>query len=659
MTRLLILLSICLAACGGMAAAHAQAPGASGAEAPSDTTVAAADTTLPGVAWAASLPNLTVTAARMQLPPETAPARVTVLDSSAMAQTGAASVSDLLDARAGLHVRQYGDGGLATMSLRGTGSAQTLVLLDGHPIADPQLGQLDLSLLPSVMLQSVEVMHGPASPLYGSAGMGGAVHLRTLRPSDALIARVSTSAGAFGARGGSAVVGGRTGGVSLLAAGEARTTDGDFPYRDRSAFPPRTVRRQNADRDRYTAFASARARGGMHRWHAAGWLTHAERGLPGPVVSASSSERQRDTQMRLWGGNRVQTGWGSVEASGLVQHTRLHYANPDRGIDNLARTWSADVDLQAQAPVAEAWMLTSGLNGSFGRALHPSLAASGARQWHAGAFASGLGTYGRLRLYPAVRVDAFLPPAAPTRVAVSPRLGLNLQPVDGWADLHWKAHAGRTFRMPTFNDRFWQPGGNPDLRPERGWSVDTGLHLSRARWSAEATVFANWRRDQIVWAPVRSGTWTPENEERVRARGVELSASVRQPLTSSVSLDAGLTYTYTDARNRSTPGSPSYDAPLRYLPREQAKAHASLAVGPVALNLNARYTGRRYISSDGSRYLDPFVLVDAGLRLSHRFDDVRAQLSARVDNAADTDYRAYGNRPMPPRHLRVRLMVSL
>ena len=162
-----------------------------------------------------------------------------------------------------------------------------------------------------------------------------------------------------------------------------------------------------------------------------------------------------------------------------------------------------------------------------------------------------------------------------------------------------------------------------------------------------------------MWAPVRSGTWTPENEERVRARGVELSASVRQPLTSSVSLDAGLTYTYTDARNRSTPGSPSYDAPLRYLPREQAKAHASLAVGPVALNLNARYTGRRYISSDGSRYLDPFVLVDAGLRLSHRFDDVRAQLSARVDNAADTDYRAYGNRPMPPRHLRVRLMVSL
>ena len=30
-------------------------------------------------------------------------------------------------------------------------------------------------------------------------------------------------------------------------------------------------------------------------------------------------------------------------------------------------------------------------------------------------------------------------------------------------------HYGTGFRYPTFNDLYWQPGGNPDLEPEKSW----------------------------------------------------------------------------------------------------------------------------------------------------------------------------------------------
>src|SRR6056297_3192439 len=53
-----------------------------------------ADTAEP--AWRTALPALTVTATRVPAAPSDGPARLTVLDSTALAQTGAASVSDLL-----------------------------------------------------------------------------------------------------------------------------------------------------------------------------------------------------------------------------------------------------------------------------------------------------------------------------------------------------------------------------------------------------------------------------------------------------------------------------------------------------------------------------------------------------------------------------------
>ncbi|NBC86527.1 MAG: TonB-dependent receptor [Bacteroidetes bacterium] len=610
------------------------------------------------VAWQGALPNITVTATRLPTPALSSPARIAVFDSTTIAQTAAGSVADLLEDRAGLYIRRYGETGIATMSLRGTGSAQTLVLLDGQPIADPQLGQLDLSLLPSVLLRSVEVMHGPTSALYGSSGMGGAINLQTVQPSEPLVARAETFAGAFGERGGSLLAGGQRNGVSVVAAGELRTSDNDFPYRDRAAFPPRTVQRQNADRTRYTAYASVRSNDRDRRWQTAAWLTHAERGLPRPGGAAEGRERQWDTQIRFWGRDDRQVDWGRLQTRALVQHTRLRYRNPAQNIDDTGRTWTADVDVETRTPIGSRWLATAGVSGDASVAQHPSLS-DDARQLHGGTFVSAIGTFGRLRVFPAVRADLYRPTAAAARTAVSPRIGANLQPVSSSPNLRLKAHAGRTFRMPTFNDRFWQPGGNPDLRPERGWSVDAGVHWQQSVLHAEATLFHNWRRDQIIWAPVRSGSWSPENEQRVIARGLEASTGARLLFGDRWSLDTGLTYTYTDARNRSEPGSPSYDAPLRYLPREQAKAYTTIAYGPVAVDVNARYTGRRYISSTGSRYLSPYILSDLQVRLTHTFDTVRTELSVRVDNLNGSDYRTIGNRPMPPRHLHVRLQVGL
>ena len=211
-----------------------------------------------------ALPPVTVTAER-RATAATASARVATLGREAIESTGAETVAGLLERRGGLHVKRYGAGGLATLALRGTSASQTLVLLDGHRIADPQLGQLDLSLLPTSLLEGAEVMHGAASAVHGTEGVGGAVDLQTLAPGQASRLVTSVGAGAYGERDGEVLASGSAGRLAGLALVTYGQEEGDFPYVNPALLPARTVRRRGAGRQRMALYASGAYEGDRHR----------------------------------------------------------------------------------------------------------------------------------------------------------------------------------------------------------------------------------------------------------------------------------------------------------------------------------------------------------------------------------------------------------
>ncbi|MDX1545426.1 MAG: TonB-dependent receptor [Rhodothermales bacterium] len=599
------------------------------------------------------LPGVTVTAARGAVPVAEAPARVTVLGAGALETPSTHSVADLLEARTGAFVRRYG-GGLATLALRGTGAAQTLVLIDGHRLADPQLGQLDLSLLPALLLESVEVMGGAGGALYGTDALGGVVNLRTRRPGEGPRLTLRAGAGAYGERTGSVLAAGTRGRLSGLAAAALETTEGDYPYRNRALFPPTDVPRRGADRTQNTFFGTVGYDAPRTRLRTAAWYANAERGLPTLYATASRGERQWDEHLRLWADAERRLRRGSLRLGGLVQRTALRYRNEQLGLDETGRTTLASLDAEVRLAPGRRWLAGAGLAAGLGRAAHPSLAAD-ARQGHVGAFVHGTGHYGRLLVYPALRADVYVPSGAPRMQSVNPRLGLNLRLAPG---LHAKASAGRAFRVPTFNDRFWQPGGNPRLRPEHGWTLDGGLLWAHRTGRAEVTAFASRIRDQIVWRPVQQGVWSPENVQRVRSRGIEASYEAGWRATGRLRLGGGAFYTLTDARDRSDPAAPSFGQPVRHVPRHQMKVHLEAGAGAVQIGLAGRYAGRRYVTADATDFLDPFAVIDAHVRLRHAAGPVAGALALAVENLLDRRYAVLPAQPMPPRHGRLQLTLT-
>ncbi len=68
-----------------------------------------------------------------------------------------------------------------------------------------------------------------------------------------------------------------------------------------------------------------------------------------------------------------------------------------------------------------------------------------------------------------------------------------------------RAQASRGYRIPTLNDRYWIPGGNPDLKPEDAFHAEAGLQWKhekdRRQFSIEVTTFHTWVKEWILWLP--------------------------------------------------------------------------------------------------------------------------------------------------------------
>ncbi|MGC5704179.1 TonB-dependent receptor [Pseudomonas sp. NFXW11] len=92
------------------------------------------------------------------------------------------SLTDLLQRVPGVQVaRSGGRGSLPGIYLRGTGSAQSLVLVDGQRISSSSSGDSNLQYLNIQQIERVEVLRGSRSVIYGSDAIGGVIQIFTRR----------------------------------------------------------------------------------------------------------------------------------------------------------------------------------------------------------------------------------------------------------------------------------------------------------------------------------------------------------------------------------------------------------------------------------------------------------------------------------------------
>ena len=93
---------------------------------------------------------------------------------------GALSLGEILQRKAGIELRATGGPGQPqTLFIRGAGSAQTLVLVDGLRVGSATVGTTSIEHIPLELIERIEIVKGPLSSLYGPEAIGGVIQIFT------------------------------------------------------------------------------------------------------------------------------------------------------------------------------------------------------------------------------------------------------------------------------------------------------------------------------------------------------------------------------------------------------------------------------------------------------------------------------------------------
>ncbi len=128
-----------------------------------------------------SLDAVVVTASRRLERLKDVPVATELVSRREIQESGASDLSAVLVERTGITLQGGHPVGAGVM-IQGFGSERVLVLVDGQPFIGRLSGQLDLSRIPTSMIERIEVVKGPQSTLYGSEAMGGVVNVITRSP---------------------------------------------------------------------------------------------------------------------------------------------------------------------------------------------------------------------------------------------------------------------------------------------------------------------------------------------------------------------------------------------------------------------------------------------------------------------------------------------
>ena len=438
----------------------------------------------------------------------------TVITREDLAASGALSLAEVLQRRAGVEVRATGGPGQPQgLFIRGAGTAQTLVLIDGLRAGSATVGTTSIENIPIEMIERIEVVKGPLSSLYGSEAMGGVVQIFT-RGKTVPHLFVSSAYGSDNDRRAAAGITTVDGGTAVSLSLGARKVDAPSATTERAPFC------HDPDRDPHeNAFASLRASQRLWQGETVALEAFASRGrtafdgCSGPGDPADRNE-QTIAGARLTSSTNFSREWASRLSVGQGRDKLvIRGAFPDRFETRQDQaSWINEFRIPGGSLVAGAETLRQKVISDVERT-----AFSTTRRDTHSVFAGLNQAWEGQRIEASTRRDD--DNAFGKRNSGSVGYGM------AWHGIgRISTTVARGFRAPTFFDLygpasdFYQP--NAQLRPERNRSREVSLRAEPAapiRW--RITAFDNRIEDLIVFvAP------TVMNVKRARIRGVELGA---------------------------------------------------------------------------------------------------------------------------------------
>lgn len=552
-----------------------------------------------------------------------------------------------------INIKTYGVGGaLASVSLHGTSASHVQVNWNGFPINSVTLGSCDFSMVPVAGFDQVSIVYGAPGALYGSGTFGGAINLdNNLKPEKALTGSAAVSYESLQTLTGSATFHIGNNKLAWKISTWGNISENEFTYYDYI----RQSDRKQTDGGWYDAGILQQAIVKLSEsstLEAGLWYQLKDYNIPSRIGS-TSFENQKDSTLKFFTAYKKSNSLWSLQLKSAVFKDEQSYfqkpsaQSPVYSIESHINALQYFGDADFRYYIRPFFSIDAGVTGNY---ITADVSAYGEAKKEKGLSAfTGL-KYETYSLLLQTEIRKEWNSSFSSGLLPSFGLAWKIAP-DKWTI---RANISEKFRKPTFNDLYWMPGGNLDLKPEKGFSVEVGSMVSifkkeKTELASDINVYWLEINDMIVWRPA-GAYWMAFNYQHVSSKGMD--ASLKFDFETGIlkchsSLNLALNHSKIDTYTGSEREK------MLYSPRIISSWENSFYAGVFDLTVWHHFTSDRFY--DENSLLEPYQTVDVRAGVKIPVWKGKLGIHLNVNNLTNTTYELIRLYPMPGRYWSVKM----
>lgn len=222
-----------------------------------------------------------------------------------------------------------------------------------------------------------------------------------------------------------------------------------------------------------------------------------------------------------------------------------------------------------------------------------------------------------------------------------------------WKALKWyetSLNISRNFRYPTFNDLYWHPGGNENLKPETSYQFELRNQFKISDIKLSVTPYYMKIYDMIQWLQSSLGYYSPVNTNKVESYGLESQIEYAKKFGNHA-LKGNLGYSYSKSINMET------DKQQMYVPLHKFFGNIDYQYRFLKLYVQGMFNGLTYTDTNEKRSaaIDPYFVMNAGISGTVLKNYT---LGFKVNNIFNQVYQSTAYYYMPQRHYSINLTIN-
>ncbi len=550
-------------------------------------------------------------------------------------QKSAPSLTSLLKFNSPFFFRENGQGMVSSISVRGTGAAQTAVIWNGVNINSQFTGQTDFNTINTRGFENISLKPGGGSVIYGSGAIGGSVHLNNVFQFDEKSNnKLRLGYGSFETYQASYKGSFSNDKTSLNIGLGSVMSENNYSY-------PRTGA-VNENGDFYNISLDASFAHWMGENNIVKFYSNyyqGARGFSGTLDRPSRSKYEDKNSRNLMEWKYFMGKLTSNLKLAWIEEEFKYFENRNLSNFSVGKVQSAIIKYDLGYEISENIKLN--VLADYNKVTGEGTGIGDAQRRIGGLsvlWSHGLNDF---QYQFSLRQEAAEGYESPLLFSV----GTSYKITDGY---FIRFNTSRNFRVPTFNDLFWQEGGNVDLNPETSLQAEIGNEFHFDELSFNLTGYIIDINDLIRWIPDSTGVWRPINTAESYNYGLELFSGYETSMGEGF-LSLNGSYGYSRAIDKETKSQ------LIYTPKHKATFSAGYNLGELELILQSLYNGRIYTSTDNEYELDGYYLMNLGIAYSIM---PGITLQVNMDNLLNKKYQSLPSRIMPGRSIQTHLTFN-